>query len=157
MEYNSAWNIKIDFRNSSHATVSTITLPQMTLNGTENIRATVDPFMMPKLHEMNWKGFGLWAQHEPIKEDTIFDELNYQRDINGNILFQCEDHNCQWRAILTKPVYYDNCVACLKPLEKYKGAGMLCMHFCCCKECFEKVTACPICRKPKAKKGLFNQ
>lgn len=149
-QYNSKWQITIHFRNATHQTIETLELPVLNLNGTEQIRSTIDEYMIPKLEEMQWTGFGLWSQHEPIKDDTIFDDLNYQRDGFGEILFECEDHACRYRAITTKVKKYDECIVCFEKNDNFKSV-MMCMHMCCCKKCFDKIKNCPICRKPKTK------
>lgn len=103
--------------------------------------------MIPKLQEMNWKGFGLWSQHEAIKDNTIFNEVNYQRKADGNIYFDCEDHACKYRAVKTPVIKYPECVICFGTNDNVSKV-LGCMHFCCCSGCFQKITECPVCRKP---------
>jgi hypothetical protein len=137
--------IEIQCRNKSHATVRLLTLPPQLFRGTRTVRSLVDDVMLPALHELKWAGFGLWAQHEPVKDYTNLDDLRYQRLPGGRLVLQCEDHDCQYRSITTPVVTSAECVVCLAAPAKTTVTS--CMHICCCAPCARKLTACPICRK----------
>jgi len=141
------WAITILFNNSSHQEVSRLVMDPQTISGAKGVRDHVDEQMMARLGEMQWKGFGLWCGHEAVTKETIFDDVNYQRKADGTISFDCEDHNCQYRAIKVPVNRTEECVVCL---NKNDGRStMLCMHMCCCSACFAKIDRCPICRKRK--------
>ena len=106
----------------------------------------VFPRMGQRLRELNWPGFALYAEHEPVYRHTTLDDLNYQRK-NQKITLQCEDHNCQYRAVLTPVIESEECVVCFEPLNNSNRTGGLCMHRCACKNCFKLLDKCPICRK----------
>ena len=99
------------------------------------------------MRELGWAGFGLWAAHEAVKDDTIFDDVNYQRKADGTLLLDCEDHACRFRAITVAFVQEDKCVVCFG--DNNKKNGLQCMHFVTCSECWPKLRRCPLCRKRK--------
>lgn len=143
------WNITIALHNEQHQCLELLTLPRdEVIPGTKSVREHVDHVLQPLLRLRGWHGFGLWAQHEKVKLTTTFDEINYQRDVLGKLRLDCEDHACNFRAISTPVVHYDECVVCFEK-EVQPLTGLLCMHFCLCTACFAKVNACPLCRKPK--------
>jgi hypothetical protein len=144
----SNWKISIVFHNSSHTVVSVVDLLPTSYSGTEKIEDVVYPAMLERVRQLNWKGFGLWAQHEPIYKQTILDEINYQRKSDGAITLDCEDHACNYRAVLTPVVKSEECVICADPL-KDKLPVLMCFHQCVCASCFEKIDKCPVCRKPR--------
>ena len=50
---------------------------------------------MPRLNELEWKGFGLWCGHDPVTKKTWFGDITYLIKKETNTLtFDCEDHNC---------------------------------------------------------------
>lgn len=71
--------------------------------------------------------------------------MRYLRKADGTIVFEVEDHDCTYRAILIKPQKTDECVVCLGPNDGQRG--FKCMHLCFCAECGKKIQRCPICRQ----------
>lgn len=147
-------NIVILFKNSQHVVTDTLELEKQ-ISGNENIHELIDDKMLPKLYEMKWPGYGLWAQHEPVTKETIWDDLAYQCKKSNKLVLDCENHNCTYRAIITPVVQVDECVVCLVKRDPKKSwISLACMHACCCEECWEKLDRCPICRKRKMKNPL---
>ena len=116
--------------------------------GTETLEQIIYPIMIKKLNDLDWNGFGLWAQHEPVFKQTILDEINYQRSADGLITLDCEDHNCLFRAITVPLVKNDDCLICCITLDNINRSYPTCFHSSTCKHCFKLLDKCPLCRKP---------
>ena len=143
----SKWKITIKFNNSHHEVQAILDYPEDDINGSTKVRAYVDPLMIAKLHELKWPGFGLWSAHEAITKDTVFDDISYQKNHDNSITFDCEDHDCKWRHIITKPIIEDECVICMEANDKKHT--LMCMHMCVCSKCWPSIDKCPMCRKRK--------
>lgn len=146
MEEKTLWKIQINFNNSKHELVSKLELDEKYYIGTETIEEVVYPKMLERLQELNWKGFGLWAQHEAIFKYTTLNDINYQRK-NGIVVLDCEDHNCKFRSITTPMVLEKECVICFVSLDDKNRIIPQCFHSCLCKECFKKCKECLLCKK----------
>lgn len=143
------WKVAIEMRNENHEVVSVLRFDEQLIEGDTPIRKFVDGKMLPHMRSLTpaWMGFGLFAQHEPVKEHTTFDDVAYQRTDDGSLLLQCENHNCKYRPILVPIVKEPTCLVCGKANDAKHC--MLCMHYVTCSVCFESITACPKCKKRK--------
>lgn len=143
------WKISIEMRNENHEVVSVLWFDDALIEGDTPIRKFVDPKMLPHMRSLTpmWMGFGLFAQHEPVKDLTTFDDVAYQRSDDGSLLLQCENHNCKYRPILTPVVKEPNCLVCGKVNDV--RSCLLCMHYAACSACFATISACPKCKKRK--------
>ena len=141
-----SFSIRIEFRNEQHQVVDVIELPKRKYEGWETLETVVFPDMKNYLRQNHWAGFALYAQHEPVYKHTTMDDLNYQRK-DQRLVLQCENHNCQYRAVLCPVVQTEECVVCLEPITRTTSHGGMCMHFCTCKSCGKMLDKCPLCRK----------
>lgn len=133
--------------NANHEVVNRIVLPDQQFTGNETIGNVIFPTLLEELSKMNWAGFGLFAQHEPIHNTTELNDINYQRTIDGTVILDCEDHNCQWRAIQVPMIQDAECAICLSEITNDKRIYPKCFHSCVCKNCYPIVERCPKCRK----------
>ena len=149
-EDTSMWRIEIQLRNSNHEVLQTIH-HEGEYDYSDIVRDKLDQYFIPELNKLKWCGFGLWSYHVAIEKTTIFAELNFLRESKGEIVLQCEDHNCQWRAMKISGAKYDECVVCLddKPCNKFPACG----HASMCGKCYDACTQCPICRYPFLRKS----
>jgi hypothetical protein len=146
------WHITVQCRNSQHQVAATLQVTHEQKDN-ETLQAVLGDKLVAKLREMQWQGYGLWAQHEAIFLSTTLDDINYQRDAKGNITLQCENHACHYRAILVPPVTTQECVVCREAFTATtKPVTPLCFHMCVCTTCFAKIDKCPLCRKPLPEK-----
>lgn len=149
---NDLWKIRIELRNEDHASVKVIE-HEGEYSYSDVIRDKLDPLFLPVLKELAWPGFGLWCWHIAVTKSTTFAEINFLRDSEKKVTLQCENHNCQWRAMKIANTKYDVCVVCL---EQAPGKSMpMCGHNCVCDVCWPKLSACPVCRYPFKKKTNF--
>lgn len=142
------WAISVHFNNGHHDRVATLELPRGRYTGTETLEDVVFPAMMDKLLEMKWQGFGLWAQHEAVHSTTTLDEINYMRKGSGEMVLDCEDHACHYRAVTVPVVQTSECVVCTVELNDANRHFPVCFHASVCRECEPKLSRCPTCRKP---------
>jgi hypothetical protein len=144
----SVWDLTVRFNQGHGNCVMTWKLGKQELAGTQYmIRDVLGAEYRVRLRQLGWPGVGLWAEHEPVKDATNLDDLAYLRGADGTLMLEAEDHNCRWRTIRVTPKVSDECVVCFEKLTR--PVGTHCMHMCCCSKCFDKVAACPVCRKRK--------
>ena len=74
---------------------------------------------MEYLKRMNWPGFALYAEHEPVYRTTLLSDLNYQRLNKQQLVFQCENHDCKYRSLIQTK----ECVVCLESFTSPQGSG----------------------------------
>lgn len=146
-EERSLWKIVISCHNSKHEEVRRIVLPEQQLTGNETIGEVVLPTLREELLKMDWNGYGLFAQHEPIYNSTELNDINYQRTIDGTVVLDCEDHNCQWRAIRVPMIQDAECMICLGEIPNDSRVYPKCFHSCVCKTCYSTIERCPKCQK----------
>ena len=149
MDEKDTWKIEIQLRNDHHKVLHTV--KHTGRYGYDDvIRKELDPHFLPEIDRLKWPGFGLWCYHVPIKEDTTFASVNFLREADKTVVFQCEDHNCQYRQMKISHAKYDECVVCMenKPTERLMS---MCGHKCMCEGCYKNAKFCPMCRFP------FNQ
>ena len=140
-------NYNIVCHNSRHQVVHTINLEPQSLSGYETIGDIVIPTLHKELSILKWPGYGLFAQHEPIYKHTLLNDINYQRNADGALTLDCEDHNCQWRAVITPVIKAETCVICEIDLEDSNRVYPTCFHSSFCKTCYPQLKKCPLCSK----------
>lgn len=144
----SPWRITVHFHDKEHRLVSEMTFPETEYEGTETLRDVVYPELLGRIRELRWRGYGLWAGHEPLYEHTTLDEVNYQRSGDGRIQLDCEDHNCKSRSIRVPLIRHEECLICCDGLTDANRTYPLCFHSCVCVTCYGTLERCPLCRKP---------
>lgn len=81
------------------------------IGGTKNIREYVDPQLVPQAIELGWTTYGLWVQHDPIREHSVFDDINYQRTgEEGKIQLECVENDVMARTVKTKEEKMETCL-----------------------------------------------
>lgn len=138
------------FKDGHHTVLHVLTFFKR-VNPTDPIYSAIEEPMMKQLQAMDpqWPGYGLWLQHEPVTRKYIFADVAYL--VRGNqLVFDVENHSCQYRSIQTPVIQYDECAVCLETRDpKVNWSSLACMHLAVCPKCMPSIHACVICGRRK--------